>query len=158
MKKIIIFIMFSALSFAETVSVDLDFLLKSHPKLASVQNQIVSEKTKLEKDLNGKAEKLKVEYGELVKKGDKITDAEKQNFSKKDKELSALFLSSQKSLAKLEGTKINSLVAEIKKIINDYSKKKNYDSVVEKKTIYYGANKIKDISNDILSILKTQKK
>lgn len=68
MKKIIVFLSLTLICFAETVSVDLDFLLKSHPKLKTVQNELEKEKTKLEKDLNAKADKLKIEYETLAKK------------------------------------------------------------------------------------------
>jgi len=152
MKNLLIFLALSISIFAETVSVDLDFLLKSHPKLAGVQKELETEKTKLEKNLNTKADKLKAEYGELVKKGDKITDAEKQGFAKKDKELSEQFMKSQKDLATLEAKKINGLVAEIKTAIGTYAKSKKYDAVVEKKTVYYG--KIKDISAEVLKTIK----
>jgi len=152
MKKLLIFLVLSISIFAETVSVDLDFLLKSHPKLPGVQKELETEKTKLEKSLNTKADKLKAEYGDLVKKGDKITDAEKQSFAKKDKELSEQFMKSQKDLASLEAKKINGLVAEIKTAIGTYAKSKKYDAVVEKKTVYYG--KIKDISAEVLKTIK----
>lgn len=152
MKKIIVFLSLTLICFAETVSVDLDFLLKSHPKLKTVQNELEKEKTKLEKDLNAKADKLKIEYETLAKKGSKITEAEKQAFAKKDKELSEQFVKSQTNLANLETKKINSLVTEIKTAISNYAKTKKYDAVVEKKTVYYGT--IKDISSEVLKTIK----
>ena len=154
MKKIIIFLWLTVAIFSETVSVDMDFLLKSHPKLTTVKKELETQKTKLEKDLNAKGTKLKTEYETLSKKGSKITDAEKQSFAKKEKELSDLYIKSQKDLATLESKKINALLAEIKTAINTYASSKKYDAVVEKKTIYYGNAKIKDISNDVLKTIK----
>lgn len=152
MKKFIIFLAMTMSALAETVSVDLDFLLKSHPKLTVVQKELQTEKTKLENVLNAKADKLKIEYEALVKKGDKVTDAEKTNFTKKDKELSEQFVKSQKDLANLEAKKINVLITEIKTAISTYAKSKKYDAVVEKKTVYYGT--VKDISAEILKTIK----
>lgn len=152
MKKIIIFIAISLFAFAETVSVDLDFLLKSHPRIKTVQSELEREKTKLEKDLNTKADNLKKEYEALVKKGNKVTEAEKQAFAKKDRELSEQFIKAQTDLANLEATKINVLINEIKTAINTYAKSKKYTAVVEKKTVYYG--NIKDVSADVLKTIK----
>lgn len=152
MKKIIAFLALSITMFAETVTVDMDFLVKSHPKMAAVQKELQNEKSKLEKDLNAKAAKLKEEYASLMKKGDKLTDAEKQAFSKKDKELSEQFVKSQNQLGELESKKINALLAEIKTAINNYAKAQKYDAVVEKKTVYYG--KLKDVSAEVLKNIK----
>ena len=154
MKKIIVFLALTISMFSETVSVDMDFLLKSHPKLTTVKKELETQKTKLEKDLNAKGSKLKTEYEALSKKGSKVTDAEKQSFAKKDKELSVLYMKSQKDLATLENTKINALLKEIKTAISTYAKSKKYDAVVEKKTIYYGNDKVKDISNEVLKTIK----
>ena len=154
MKKIIVFLALTMTMFSETVSVDMDFLLKSHPKLASVKKELQTQKTKLEKDLNTKGTKLKAEYETLAKKGSKVTDAEKQSFAKKDKELSELYIKSQKDLATLENKKISALVTEIKTAINTYAKSKKYDAVVDKKAIYYGNDKVKDISNEVLKTIK----
>ena len=92
MKKLIVFLALTISMFSETVSVDMDFLLKSHPKLSTVKKELETQKTKLEKDLNAKGTKLKTEYEALSKKGSKVTDAEKQSFAKKDKELSELYM------------------------------------------------------------------
>jgi Skp family chaperone for outer membrane proteins len=154
MKKLIIFLVIAIGAFAETVSVDLDFLLKSHPKTATVKKEIQNKKVALEKDLNTKGTKLKTDYETLVKKGTKITDADKESFAKKEKELQTLYISSQKQLSELEAKKINALLAEIKTAVNNYAKSKKYDAVVEKKTIYYGNTKIKDVSNEVLKLLK----
>lgn len=154
MKKLIIFIILTAGIFCETVSVDMDFLLKSHPKLATVKKELETQKTKLEKDLKTKQTKLKTDYDALVKKGDKVTDAEKQAFQKQDKELADLFVKSQKELLTLESTKMNALLAEIKTAVNNYAKTKKYDSVVEKNAVYYGKEKIKDVSGEVLKTLK----
>ena len=51
-------------------------------------------------------------------------------------------------------TKINALLKEIKTAISTYAKSKKYDAVVEKKTIYYGNDKVKDISNEVLKTIK----
>lgn len=83
MKKLIIFLVIAIGAFAETVSVDLDFLLKSHPKTATVKKEIQNKKVALEKDLNTKGTKLKTDYETLVKKGTKITDADKESFAKR---------------------------------------------------------------------------
>ena len=90
----------------------------------------------------------------MAKKGNKATEAEKKAFAKKDKELAELYVKSQKDLLTLENTKINGLLTEIKTAINNYAKSKKYDSVVEKKTVYYGKEKIKDVSNEVLKTLK----
>ena len=57
MKKTLIFIALSVSMFCETVSVDMDFLLKSHPKLATVKKELETKKTKLESDLKTKKTK-----------------------------------------------------------------------------------------------------
>ena len=43
---------------------------------------------------------------------------------------------------------------EIPLVAQKMAKTKKYDAVVEKKTIYYGNTKIKDVSNEVLKLLK----
>ena len=40
MKKLIVFLALTISMFSETVSVDMDFLLKSHPKLTTVKKEL----------------------------------------------------------------------------------------------------------------------
>ena len=72
MKKLIVFLALTISMFSETVSVDMDFLLKSHPKLTTVKKELETQKTKLEKDLKQKELNLKLNMKLYLKREVKL--------------------------------------------------------------------------------------
>ena len=82
MKKLIIFLVIAIGAFAETVSVDLDFLLKSHPKTATVKKEIQNKKVALEKLAeNIDSNKLESQIDSLM---ESVIDTFNAGFSKKE--------------------------------------------------------------------------
>lgn len=158
MKKLLVFLLLTLGAFAQTAVIDMDYLVNNHPKFSIVKKDIEAEKVRLETVLNTKSDELSLEYEKLKAKGEAVTAEEKTNFSKKDSDLKELFQGSQQSLSAFEDKKIADLVTEIKTAVLTLSKKNNYDAIVEKKAVYFGLDKLTDISEDVLKVLKTSEK
>ncbi len=158
MKKLVLFLAITVVAFSETVSVSMDYLVNKHPKIETVKKEIETEKTRLENIINQKADELSVEKSSLEAKKDKVTDAEVENFYKKEQELQKLYSESQNSLLSFKDKKFQGLYNEVVEAVKTLQKVKKYDAIVEKTAIYIGTEKIKDVSEDVLSTLKSSEK
>lgn len=154
MKKIVVFLALVMVTFGETVSVNMDYLVNKHPKIETVKKEIEAEKLRLEKIINDKAEQLSIEKEALEAKKDKVTDEEIDSFYKKDEELQKLYSQSQNALLSFKDTKLKAIYTEVVEAVKTYHKVKKYDAIVEKNAIYVGSEKIKDVSDDVLNTLK----
>ena len=158
MKKLILFLALTVVTFSETVSVNMDYLVNKHPKIETVKKEIETEKTRLETIINQKADELSVEKAALDAKKDKVTEEEATAFYKKEQELQKLYSDSQSSLLSFKDKKLQGLYTEVVEAVKTLQKLKKYDAIVEKTAIYVGAEKITDVSDDVLKTLKSSEK
>lgn len=158
MKKLILFLALTVVTFSETVSVNMDYLVNKHPKIEVVKKEIETEKTRLENTINQKADELSAEKASLEAKKDKVTDEEVAAFYKKEQELQKLYSESQSSLLSFKDKKFQGLYNEVVEAVKTLQKLKKYDAIVEKTGIYIGSEKIKDVSDDVLNTLKSSEK
>ena len=158
MKKLILFLALTVVTFSETVSVNMDYLVNKHPKIEAVKKEIETEKTRLENTIKQKADELSVEKSSLEAKKDKVTDEEIAAFYKKEQELQKLYSESQSSLLSFKDKKFQALYNEVVEAVKTLQKLKKYDAIVEKTAIYIGSEKIKVVSDDVLNTLKSSEK
>lgn len=158
MKKLALFVILTMSLMAETVVVDMNYMISNHPKFKETNVSIESEKTRLETLINEKASKLQEEEKQLEAKGDKRTQEEIDAFTKKDQELQKFYSQSQSNLLKFKNDKMNGLYSEIMETMTTMEKVKKDLVIVDKNAVYIGSEKLKDISDEVLKTLKSSEK
>lgn len=154
MKKIILFMMLSLGIFAETVKIDLDYIISKHPKFESMRNELEKEKARLQEILDLKQNELNMEEAALEAKGNKITEEEALAFYKKEQELQNLFAQAQNVLSGLKNQRMQALYSDVLKSIDILYKEKKYTAIIDAQAIIIGDDKIRDASEEVIKLLK----
>lgn len=158
MKKIIVFALLSFGIFAETVKVDLDSIISKHPKFELMKTELENEKIKLQEVLDVKQNELNTEEAALQAKGDKVTEEEAMAFYRKEQELQNLFAQAQNNLSNLKNQKMQSIYTDILNAIEILYKDKKYTAIVDSEAIIQGKDKVKDVSDEVVKLLKGTEK
>ena len=161
MKKVIFFLLISLFFFSNAFSnqisiVDVTFLLKNSNKGKIIQKDLDSLNLKNSKLYNEKKKKLEVKEKKIVSKKNILS---KEDFNNEvlefRKEVANYESERRKSVQKINNVKvakIAKLLAEINKILVDYSSKNSISTIIDKKNVIITKQE-NDITKEILKIL-----
>ena len=161
MKKVIFFLLISLFFFSNAFSnqisiVDVTFLLKNSNKGKIIQKDLDSLNLKNSKLYNEKKKKLEVKEKKIVSKKNILS---KEDFNNEvlefRKEVANYESERRKSVQKINNVKvakITKLLAEINKILVDYSSKNSISTIIDKKNVIITKQE-NDITKEILKIL-----
>jgi len=158
MKKIIVFLALTIVAFAETVKVDVEYIISKHPKFEVVKTDLEKEKQKLQEVLDVKQKELNTAKAALEAKGDKVTEDEAVDYYKKEQDLQTFFTKAQNDLLTFKNQKMQALYTEALSSMDILQKQKKYDAIVDSEAIFVGKDNIKDISEDVIKLLKGTEK
>ena len=161
MKKVIFFLLISLFFFSNAFSnqisiVDVTFLLKNSNKGKIIQKDLDSLNLKNSKLYNEKKKKLEVKEKKIASKKNILS---KEDFNNEvlefRKEVANYESERRKSVQKINNVKvakIAKLLAEINKILVDYSSKNSISTIIDKKNVIITKQE-NDITKEILKIL-----
>jgi outer membrane protein len=161
MKKVIFFLLISLFFFSNAFSnqisiVDVTFLLKNSNKGKIIQKDLDSLNLKNSKLYNEKKKKLEVKEKKIASKKNILS---KEDFNNEvlefRKEVANYESERRKSVQKINNVKvakITKLLAEINKILVDYSSKNSISTIIDKKNVIITKQE-NDITKEILKIL-----
>ena len=161
MKKVIFFLLTSLFFFSNAFSnqisiVDVTFLLKNSNKGKIIQKDLDSLNLKNSKLYNEKKKKLEVKEKKIASKKNILS---KEDFNNEvlefRKEVANYESERRKSVQKINNVKvakITKLLAEINKILVDYSSKNSISTIIDKKNVIITKQE-NDITKEILKIL-----
>ena len=161
MKKVIFFLLISLFlssnAFSNQISiVDVTFLLKNSNKGKSIQKELDSLNSKNLKLYSEKKKKLEVKEKKIASKRNILSKEDFNNeVLKFREEVSNYEKERQKSAQKINNIKVNKiakLLAEINKILVDYSSKNSISTIIDKKNVIITKQE-NDITKEILKIL-----
>ena len=161
MKKVIFFLLislfYSSNAFSNQISiVDVTFLLKNSNKGKSIQKELDSLNSKNLKLYNEKKKKLEVKEKKIASKKNILSKEDFENeVLKFRKEVANYEKERRKSVQKINNikvTKIAKLLADINKILVDYSSKNSINTIIDKKNVIITKQE-NDITKKILKIL-----
>ena len=161
MKKVIFFLLISLFlssnAFSNQISiVDVTFLLKNSNKGKSIQKELDSLNSKNLKLYSEKKKKLEVKEKKIASKRNILSKEDFNNeVLKFREEVSNYEKERQKSAQKINNIKVNKiakLLAEINKILVDYSSKNSISTIIDKKNVII-TKQDNDITKEILKIL-----
>jgi len=158
MKKLIIFLALTLVTFAETVKVDIEKIIVKHPKYESVISDLEKEKLKLQEVLDVKQKDLNLAKATLEAKGEKVTEDEAVEYYKKEQDLQTFFSKAQNDLLTFKNQKMQGLYTEILSSMDILQKQKKYDAIVDSEAIFVGKDNVKDISEEVIKLLKGTEK
>lgn len=158
MKKLIIFLALTLVTFAETVKVDIEKIMVKHPKYESVISDLEKEKLKLQEVLDVKQKDLNLAKATLEAKGEKVTEDEAVEYYKKEQDLQTFFSKAQNDLLTFKNQKMQGLYTEILSSMDILQKQKKYDAIVDSEAIFVGKDNVKDISEEVIKLLKGTEK
>lgn len=158
MKKIIIFLVLTLATFAETVKVNMDYVMSKHPKFETIKTELDTEKQRLQGILDAKQNELNLEKSSLEAKGDKVTEDEAESFYKKEQEVQNLYAQAQNSLLTFKNQKMQGLFTDILAILEILQKNKKYSAVVDVQGIFLGTDSVKDVSEEVIQLFKSTEK
>ena len=161
MKKVIFFLLVSLFlssnAFSNKISiVDVTFLLKNSNKGKSIQKELDNLNSKNLKLYNKKKKKLEIKEKKIASKKNILS---KEDFNNEvlefRKEVANYESERRKSVQKINNVKvakITKLLAEINKILVDYSSKNSISTIIDKKNVIITKQE-NDITKEILKIL-----
>jgi len=161
MKKVIFFLLISLFFFSNAFSnqisiVDVTFLLKNSNKGKIIQKDLDSLNLKNSKLYNEKKKKLEVKEKKIASKKNILSKEDFNNeVLKFRKEVANYESERRKSVQKINNVKvakITKLLAEINKILVDYSSKNSISTIIDKKNVIITKQE-NDITKEILKIL-----
>ena len=161
MKKVIFFLLISLFlssnAFSNQISiVDVTFLLKNSNKGKRNQKELDSLNSKNLKLYSEKKKKLEVKEKKIASKRNILSKEDFNNeVLKFREEVSNYEKERQKSAQKINNIKVNKiakLLAEINKILVDYSSKNSISTIIDKKNVII-TKQDNDITKEILKIL-----
>tara|TARA_B100001057_G_scaffold344941_1_gene346015 strand:+ start:204 stop:695 length:492 start_codon:yes stop_codon:yes gene_type:complete len=161
MKKVIFFLLislfFSSNVFSNQISiVDITFLLKNSNQGKIIQKELDNLNLKNSKLYNEKKKKLEVKEKKIASKKNILS---KEDFNKEvlnfRKEVANYENERRKSAQKISNIRVNKiakLIAEINKILVDYSSKNSISTIIDKKNVIITKQE-NEITKEILKIL-----
>jgi len=161
MKKVIFCLLISFFlssnAFSNQISiVDVTFLLKNSNKGKSIQKELDSLNSKNLKLYSEKKKKLEIKEKKIASKKNILSKEDFNNeVLKFREEVSNYEKERQKSAQKINNIKVNKiakLLAEINKILVDYSSKNSISTIIDKKNVII-TKQDNDITKEILKIL-----
>lgn len=158
MKKIIIFLALSITMFAETVKVDVEYILSKHPKYETVKTELEKEKQRLQELLDTKQKDLNTQKAALDAKADKVTEQEAKDYYSKEEELQNFFSKAQNDLLTFKNQKMQALYTDVLNTMGILQKQKKYDAIVDQDAIFVGKDNIKNVSEEVITLLKGTEK
>ena len=158
MKKLIIFLALTLVTFAETVKIDIEKIIVKHPKYESVISDLEKEKLKLQEVLDFKQKEFYTLEATLQSKGETVTETETENYYKMKQDLETFFSKAQNDLLTFKNQKMQGLYTEILSSMDILQKQKKYDAIVDSEAIFVGKDNVKDISEEVIKLLKGTEK
>tara|TARA_B100000579_G_C22822130_1_gene851209 strand:+ start:845 stop:1330 length:486 start_codon:yes stop_codon:yes gene_type:complete len=159
MKKylLIFIILFPLNSLAENLAVvDINYLVQNSKLGKSINSSLEKTRKKISKDFEDKEKKFKEKNKSILVKKKLITEAEfNKTIQELQNEVSVYNKQKQKTLEEFKKNKAKEytrLYKEINKILIDYSKKNNVNTVIDKKFILISKTE-NDITSKILEIM-----
>ena len=161
MKKVIFFLLISLFLSSNALSnqisiVDITFLLKNSNKGKTIQKELDNLNSKNSKLFNEKKKKLEVKEKKIASKKNILS---KEDFNKEvlnfRKEVANYENERRKSAQKISNIRVNKiakLIAEINKILVDYSSKNSISTIIDKKNVIITKQE-NEITKEILKIL-----
>ena len=161
MKKVIFFLLIaiflSSNAFSNQISiVDITFLLKNSTKGKIIQKELDNLNSKNSKLYNEKKKKLEVKEKKIASKKNILSkedfNIEVLNFRKEVANYENERRKSAQKISNIKVNKIAKLLAEINKILVDYSSKNSISTIIDKKNVIITKQE-NDITKEILKIL-----
>jgi len=141
--------------------VDVEKIYSEYEKAKQAREEIQGKRTEKQVELSKKQAELKRLVDEYNAKKDKMKETEMKDYEKKindlTTEINTFVRLTNQQLIDENRKKMQVLLNDIAKVIQDYATKNGYDLIVDKKSLPYFSNTF-DISEEIIKILNEKTK
>jgi len=161
MKKFIITLIAGAAIAANVAAfeigiIDPQIVFEKYPETKKTQQYLESKKIELQKVLNEEKDIISKKEEEVSAKAEKATDKEKKELEAMKENFKEKFKALQQRLDQDQYTMLDKIKTDIKMGIEEVSKNKKLDLVIDSSAVYYVKSGLNiDITEDVLKFLST---